>query len=92
MPSSQLIAEKYNMPLGNTIPDKTLLKNIQMRLAKKCSTSPKVTVDVCSGEVTMIGTIRQEHERKQVTKCVSSVQGVYRVIDKIKLMEPKKDE
>lgn len=78
------------MPLGNQVPDKTLLTNVQRRLAKKCSSSPRVSVDVKSGEATVSGTIRVETERKPVLKCISSVEGVSRVIDRIKLEDRKK--
>lgn len=77
------------MALENRIPDKTVLKNVQSRLSKKCSTSPKVSVDVRSGEATLNGTIKSEMERKQIIRAVSSVEGVSRVIDRIKLEERK---
>lgn len=80
------------MALGNIIPDKTLLTTIQRRLSKKCPTSGKVSVDVRSGEATLSGSIMQENERKQLMKCVSAVQGVSRVIDRIKLRERKKEQ
>ncbi|PAY21127.1 BON domain protein [Stieleria neptunia] len=78
------------MALGNRIPDKTLLKNVQSRLSKKCSSSPKVSGDVRSGEVTLNGTIKNEVERKQILRAVSSVEGISRVIDRIKVeVRPK---
>ncbi|WP_286177507.1 BON domain-containing protein [Rhodopirellula sp. JC639] len=73
------------MALGNRIPDKTILKNVQSRLSKKCSGSPKVSGDVRSGEVTLNGTIKNEVERKQIIRAVSTVEGVSRVIDRIKV-------
>lgn len=73
------------MALGNQIPDKTLLTTVQRQLSKKCPTSGKVSVDIKSGEATLSGTIRLEHERKPLMKCVSAVQGVSRVVDRIKL-------
>ncbi|MDV6033054.1 BON domain-containing protein [Stieleria sp.] len=78
------------MALGNRIPDKTLLKNVQSRLSKKCSSSPRVSGDVRSGEVTLNGTIKNEVERKQILRAVSSVEGISRVIDRIKVeVRPK---
>jgi osmotically-inducible protein OsmY len=79
------------MAIGNRIPDRTLLTNVQSRLSKKCSTSPKVSVDVRSGEATLTGTIKNEVERKQILRCISSVEGVSRVIDRIKVEIRKKD-
>ncbi len=75
------------MALGNQIPDKTLLMTVQRQLSKKCPTSGKVSVDIKSGEATLSGTVRQEHERKMLTKCVSAIQGVSRVVDRVKLEE-----
>ena len=73
------------MALGNKIPDKMLLKNVQSRLSKKCSSSPRVSANVRSGEVTLNGTIKNEVERKQIVRSVSGVEGISRVIDRIKL-------
>lgn len=80
------------MPIGNQIPDKTLQKSLERRLAQKCSGSPKVSVFVRSGEATLNGTIKAEHERKQILRAMNSVEGVQRVIDMIKVQERKKLE
>ena len=79
------------MPLGNLIPDKTLLKSVIQRLARLGAGTPsRVTATVRSGEVTMNGTIGYEHERRNILKAASGVSGVRRVIDQIRVEAKKK--
>ena len=78
------------MPLGNQIPDKTLLKNVQRKLMQKCASSTRIEASVRSGSATITGTIRQEHERRPIIRCVAAVQGVQNVIDQLRLVDPKK--
>jgi osmotically-inducible protein OsmY len=76
--------------LGNQIPDKTLLKQVVQRLARGgAGSQSKVTPTVRSGEVTLTGTLRYEHERHPILRSTSSVSGVRRVIDQMRV-EPKK--
>lgn len=78
------------MPFGNILPDKTLLKNVQQRLSRLgAGTSNRVTANVRSGEVTMSGTIAYEHERRNILKAASTVSGVRRVIDQLRLEKKK---
>ena len=79
------------MPLGNLIPDKTLLKNVIQRLARLGAGTPsRVTATVRSGEVTMSGTLGYEHERRNILKAASAVSGVRRVIDQLRVESKKK--
>lgn len=78
------------MPLGNQIPDKTLLKNVQRKLMQKCSGATRIQASVRSGSATITGTIRHEHERRPIVKCVSAVQGIQNVIDQMRISDPKK--
>jgi osmotically-inducible protein OsmY len=79
------------MPLGNLIPDKTLLKTVIQRLARSGAGSlSRVTATVRSGEVTMNGTIGYEHERRNILKAASGVSGVRRVIDQIRVEAKKR--
>lgn len=71
------------MTLGNQVPDKTLLKQVERKLIQKSVAGVKVNAAVRSGDATITGTIRNEHERKAILRCVASVPGVRRVVDQI---------
>ncbi len=71
------------------MPDKTLQANVQRRLSQKCSGNTKIQAVVRSGDVTITGMIKHEHERKPILRCLTAVQGIGRVIDQLRL-EPKK--
>lgn len=78
------------MPIGNQVPDKTLLKNVERRLMQKCTGSTRIGATVHGGDATITGTIKNEYERKPIIRCVSAVQGIRRVIDQLKLAERAK--
>ncbi len=79
------------MALGNVVPDKTLLRNVVQRLSRIGAGKPsQVTATVRSGDVTMSGTIAHEHERRLVLKAASSVAGVRRVIDQLRVEVKRK--
>ncbi len=78
------------MPIGNQIPDKVLLVTVQRKLLQKCSTANKIVIDVRSGDVTLTGILKQEHERKPIMRCLQAIQGVRRVVDKLELEVKKK--
>ncbi len=73
------------MALGNQVPDKTLLRNVERKLMQKCSGSTRVKATVRSGDATVTGMIRHEYERKPIVRCVAAVPGVRRVIDQLQL-------
>ena len=53
------------MTLGNQIPDKTLLKQVIQKLARRGSGAQShVTPTVRTGDLTLTGTLRYEHERR----------------------------
>ncbi len=76
------------MSLVNKIPDKTILASVQRRLSQKCA-GAKIQAVVRSGEVTISGMIKNEHERKPILRCLNAVQGIGRIVDQMRL-EPKK--
>lgn len=79
------------MALGNVIPDKTVLRNVVQRLSRLGAGTPShVTATVRGGDVTMSGTIAYEHERRTVLKAASSVAGVRRVIDQLRVETKRK--
>lgn len=77
------------MALGNQVPDKTLLANVQRKMAQKGG-SNRVSATVRSGDATISGSIAYEHERKMILRSVASVPGVRRVIDQLILIVKKK--
>ena len=79
------------MALGIQIPDKTLLKGVVQKMARKGTNSSRITPTVRSGDVTLTGTIGYEHERRPLLKTASSVPGVRRVIDQLRVEAKKKN-
>jgi osmotically-inducible protein OsmY len=74
------------MLFGNPIPDKTLLKQVVQRLARSGAGSQShVTPTVRSGEVTLTGTLRYEHERRAILTSTNSISGIRRVIDQMRV-------
>ena len=78
------------MTLGNQVPDKTLLRNVERKISRKIAGANHVSVAVRSGDVTISGTIRHEHERRPILSSVNSVPGVRRVLDQLQVAEKKK--
>jgi osmotically-inducible protein OsmY len=77
------------MPLGNQVPDKTILKNVERKLIQKCPGS-RIMARVQNGDATISGMLKHEFERKPILRCVSAVQGVRRVVDQLRVEERKK--
>ncbi|QEF97372.1 BON domain protein [Stieleria maiorica] len=75
------------MTLGNKTSDKTLLKNVERKLMQKCVGSVRISATVRSGDATITGTLRHEHERKPIVRCVAAVQGIRRVVDQLRVAE-----
>jgi len=77
------------MTLGNQMPDKTLLKQVNQKLQRSGTGSQsRVTATVRSGDVTLSGTIGYEYQRRTILRSASGIGGVRRVIDQLRL-EPK---
>ena len=77
---------------GKKIPDNTLLKAVTQKLAQKCPGSTKVSAMVRGGEATVTGTIKHEHERKPIVRCIEAVAGIRRVTDQLTVEDKKKRE
>lgn len=81
------------MAIGSKIPDKTLMRSVTQKLAKRCSGSgSKINVDVMSGTVTLTGALAQEYQRKAIISSMNTITGVKRVVDKMTIVPPKKRE
>lgn len=78
------------MTLGNQIPDKTLLKNVERKLMQKCPGSARIKATVRGGDATITGMIKNEYERKPIVRCVAAVQGIRRVADQLQVAERTK--
>ena len=75
------------MAFGNKTSDATLLKNVLRKLTQKCTGGTRIGATVRGGDATVTGTIKHEHERKPIIRCVSAVQGIGRVIDQLQLQK-----
>ena len=68
------------------IPDKAVLQKINQKIMRVGGA--KVIASVMRGDVTLTGTIQYEMQRSSLLKVATSVPGVRRVIDQLK-MKPK---
>ena len=71
-----------------TIPDKSVLQKVNQKLSRMGGSGGKVVASVMRGDVTLSGTIQYEMQRSSLLKVATSVPGVRRVIDQLK-MKPK---
>ena len=76
------------MALGNSVPDKTLLRDVNKKLLR-AGTQTKITASVKSGCLTLSGTLQFEIQRRPILRAVNQVSGVRRVVDQM-IMQPKK--
>jgi hypothetical protein len=76
------------MALMSNIPDKSVLQKVNQRLSRLGGSQGKVVASVNRGDVTLSGTIQYEMQRASIVKVATSVPGVRRVIDQLK-MKPK---
>ena len=68
------------------IPDKAVLQKVNQKIMRVGGA--KVVASVMRGDVTLSGTIQYEMQRSSLLKVATSVPGVRRVIDQLK-MKPK---
>lgn len=61
-----------------------LQRSVDRKLMQKCS-GARITAVVRSGDATISGAIRHEHERKLIVRCVAGVPGVRRVHDQLRV-------
>ncbi len=74
------------------VADKTVLQKVNRRLGTTgTASSSHVTADVRKGEVTLSGTLQYENQRRPLIRATSTVEGVRRVIDRLRVV-PKKRE
>jgi osmotically-inducible protein OsmY len=72
------------------IPDKSILLGVNRQLGRIGRGSQnRITAEVKSGDVTLGGFLQYEHQRRNITRAVSTVPGVRRVIDKMQVLPHK---
>ena len=72
------------------VSDKELLKTVNKRLMRVGGGSQtRLTAAVQQGTVTLSGTLRHAIQRKSITKAITGIAGVRRVIDQIQLAPRK---
>jgi osmotically-inducible protein OsmY len=70
------------MAIGDRIPDKTLLKQINKKLMQG-GASTKVRASVNGGYVTLTGTLQYENQRRIMVRKATQVSGVRHVADQM---------
>ena len=70
----------------DTVPDNTLLKRVNDKLSRTgAGAQAKVTAAVRAGDVTLSGILQYEIQRRPLLKAATSVAGVRRVIDQMRV-------
>ena len=79
------------MALGNAIPDKTLLRDVNKKLLR-AGTQTKVTASVSGGYLTLTGTLQFEIQRRPILRAVNQVSGIRRVADQMTVQTKKRSD
>lgn len=79
------------MALGNSVPDRTLLRDINKKLLR-AGTQTKVTASVSGGCLTLTGSLQYEIQRRPILRAVNQVSGVRRVVDQMILQAKKRSD
>lgn len=70
----------------STMPDKSLLKKVNQRLIRAgLGSSCSVSASIRNGQVTLIGNLEREGQRRSVLRAASGVDGVRMVVDQLKI-------
>ena len=72
----------------STFSDRAVLQKVHQKLSRLGGAQSGITATFSSGNVILSGTIQYEMQRKSIMKVATSVPGVRRVIDQLK-MKPK---
>jgi len=72
------------------IMDKSVLQKVNQRLSRLGGAQSKITATVRGGDVTLAGTLQYEMQRASIVKTATSVAGVRRVIDQLKVKPREK--
>lgn len=75
------------------VPDNQLTRQVTMKLSQKSGGSGcKVTANVSNGQVTLVGQVVAEYQRRPIVNAINSISGVKRVVDQIQIAPKKKRE
>ena len=77
------------MPFGDRVPDKTLLQQVNKKLAQAGMTS-HITATVSGGYVTLTGTLQYANQRRLIARKAGQVNGVRQVVDQMTVKERKR--
>lgn len=72
----------------STFSDRALLQKVHQKLSRLGGAQNGITASFNGGNIVLSGTIQYEMQRRSVMKVATSVPGVRRVIDQLK-MKPK---
>lgn len=88
-----LTSEGESMSSGRTIPDSQISKSVNQKLMQRGSIAGcKLTATVANGQVTIVGTVENEHQKKPIISALNGISGVRRVIDQSQVVARKKRE
>ena len=71
-----------------THPDKAVLQKVNKNLSRLGGAQGKILASISRGDVTLSGTIQFEMQRASIMRVTSSVPGVRRIVDQMKI-KPK---
>lgn len=72
---------------NETVPDKTILKNVNQRLMRTgMGARCRVAVTVSRGQVSLSGNIQYENQRLPALRAVGQVEGVRGVADHLRVL------
>jgi len=69
--------------LGDRVPDKRIIQQVNKRLARTGVSQCKISVSARNGYVTLSGTIQFEYQRKAMIRAAQGVEGVRQVVDQL---------
>lgn len=79
------------MALGNAVPDKTLLRDVNKKLMR-AGTQTKVSASVSGGCLTLSGSLQYEIQRRPILRAVNQVSGIRRVADQMTVVTKKRTD
>lgn len=75
------------------VSDATIARNVSRQLASSGLRSPcRIQVQTRNGEVTLSGTVQFVHQRNTAVQAIRTVEGVKRIVEKLKVTPPAKHQ
>jgi osmotically-inducible protein OsmY len=79
------------MGIGDRVPDKTLLQQVNKRLMQ-AGTQSSVSASVNGGCVTLTGTLKYETQRNAILRKAQQVSGVRHIVDRMTVPVRKRQD